>query len=168
MKRKKSVRHSERGGSVVVLISFVLALCLDIMPLPPWMSSLWPLWTVLILIFWVAYLPHVLSPWVAWFIGLFEDVLQGGFLGEHALGLIFVYFLAHNMSRQIKAFSLLPQMTKIFSILLMYQIFILIVQGVPLKESLLFLLPVLISLLLWPWILFLMRGIAIRFYIHRM
>jgi rod shape-determining protein MreD len=168
---KGFTRSNEYVGFVVMLLSFLCALSLNILPLPLWMKALWPLWTVLILIFWTAYFSDVLNPWLVWMVGLFEDVLQGSFLGEHALALLLAYFLARGMSRQIKTFSLASQMGKIAIILLGYQGTLFVLQGFYLhtfNDVLLWLLPLITTLLLWPWILYFLHSIAVRFYIHRM
>jgi rod shape-determining protein MreD len=73
-------------GFLAVLMSFLFALCLSILPIPLWMNHLWPFWPVLMLIFWAAYLPKVVSPWLVWFIGLLDDVMQGSLLGRTCSG----------------------------------------------------------------------------------
>lgn len=170
-KSRNFVRAKNYGGFFLMLMSFLFALCLSILPLPLWVNTLWPLWTVLVLIFWTAYLTDVLNPWFVCLIGLCEDVLQGSFLGEHALALLVAYFLARGMSKQIKAFPLWAQMSKISIILLGYQCILLLFQGFhfyTFNDICLWVLPFITSLLLWPWILMLLHSIAIRFYIHRM
>jgi rod shape-determining protein MreD len=170
-KPRSFTRSNEYGGFIVMLASFFCALSLNILPLPLWMKALWPLWTVLFIVFWAAYFSDVLNPWLVCLIGLFEDVLQGSFLGEHALALLLAYFFARGMSRQIKTFSLASQMGKIAIILLVYQGVMFAFQGFYIhtfNDIFLWLVPLVTTLLLWPWILFLLHGIAVKFYIHRM
>lgn len=168
IKNRHFIRSKDYWGFFVILLSFLAAICLSILPLPLWMNNLWPLWIVLVLIFWAAYLPHVLSPWVVWFVGLLNDVIQGSWLGEHALAFTVVYFISYWMSRQIKVFPLWAQIAKIAMILFVYQALIAICQQNSLKDIFFFIFPLLTSLILWPWMLFLMRGIAMKFYIHHM
>lgn len=168
IKKRNFISSSDYWGFLVMLLSFFVAIVLSTLSLPLWMQSVWPLWVVLVLIFWSVYLPHVVSPWVIWFLGLLSDVIHGSLLGEHALSYILIYFFAYSMNRQIKSFPLWEQMLRIVMIILLYQGCIMMIQGVSLNHIWLFMLPVLTSLILWPWILFLMRSIVIRFYIHQM
>lgn len=165
------MRSKSSKGFLVMLISFILAISLNILPLPLWMKTLWPLWTVLILVFWTAYLPEILNPWLVFLVGLLEDILQGSLLGEHALALLVAYLLARTMSRQIKSFPLLSQMSKIAIILICYQIIMLAYQGwhvSTIQDIFIWTFPLLTSLALWPWILFFLHALAVRFYIHRL
>jgi rod shape-determining protein MreD len=168
---KRFARSSRSLGFLVLLISFLCTLSLNIIPLPLWMKTLWPLWTVLILIFWTAYLPEVLNPWLVFIIGLLEDVLQGSFLGEHALALLIAYLITRSMSRQIKSYPLFSQIAKIGIILLAYQFILVAFQGFPIltiHDISFWIFPFLTSLIVWPWILFLLHSIAVKFYIHRL
>lgn len=162
------IRRKNYTGFFVMLALFILSISLSILPIPLWMVNLWPLWSILILIFLVAYLPDVIPLWLIWLMGLLYDVMQGSLLGEHALGFIGVYFLTSRTSQQIKSFPLLTQMIKIAFILINYQLVILFCQGFAIRDLFLSFLPIITSLILWPWILFLMRKIALPFYIHQM
>ncbi len=167
--KSNATKHSM--GFFVLLISFLFTLGLSILPLPIWMKTLWPLWTVLILVFWTAYLPEVLNPWLVFVVGLLEDVLQGSLLGEHAFALLIAYLLARGMGRQIKSYPLLSQISKIAIILVGYQLILFAFQGFhiyAIYDLFLWIFPLLTSLILWPWILFLLHGIAVKFYIHHL
>lgn len=171
MNSSSSSKHYSTWGFLVLLISFLCTLGLSILPLPIWMKTLWPLWIVLILIFWTAYLPDVLNPWLVFLVGILEDVLQGSFLGEHALALLVAYLITRRMSRQIKSYPLLSQLAKIAVILIIYQVILIAFQGfhiLSMNDLLFWILPLLTSLILWPWVLFLLHGIAVKFYIHRL
>ena len=159
------------GGFLVMLISFYCALSLNIFPLPLWTKLVWPLWIVLVLVFWAVYLSEVLNPWLVCLIGLFDDVLLGSLLGEHALALLMVYCFARGMRRQIKTFPLWSQISNIAIILLVYQGTIFMLQGFYIhsfNDIFLWILPIVTSLVLWPWVFYLLHSIARRFYVHQM
>lgn len=168
IRKRNFIRRNDYWGLMVIVASLLVAIVLSILPLPSWMISFWPLWVALVIIFWSAYLPNLVSLWLVWFVGLFQDVLQGSLLGEHALACIVVSFMASAMSHQIKLFSLWQQMIKIGIILIIYQLIVIVFEGWSINHCVLFVCPLLTSLVIWPWILVLMRGIAVRFYIHRL
>jgi|GEM_PF-86994 len=170
MKRQFFFNSNDYWGFLVILISFLAAIWLSVVPLPDWMMLLWPVWPVLLLIFWAVYLPNVVGLGLAWGIGLLMDVIQYTKLGEHALAFCTVYFLSYIMRRQIKAFPMWAQAARVGLIIVVYQLFIAAIQGVLFHWSQfwLFLLPVAASLVIWPWAALLMRNIAVRFYVHRM
>lgn len=163
----RSVNKSNSfGGGFMIWITFFIAIWLDFLPLPLWMEPLWPLWIILVLIFWAVYLPIKVSPWMVWCLGIFYDLLQDTWLGVHAIAFILIYFLALKMSRPIKSFPLWEQMARIFILLCVYQFSVFFLQSMTWGEIGGLLLPLLTSLILWPWVFFLLRGIAVKFYIH--
>lgn len=153
-------------GACTIWLTFFIAIFLDFLPLPSWMEPLWPLWIILVLIFWTVYLPIKVSPWMIWCLGVFYDLLQNTWLGVHAVAFILIYFLAIKMSRPIKSFPVWEQMARLFILLSIYQISIFFLQSMVWGEIGVLILPLLTSLILWPWVFFLLRGIAVKFYIH--
>lgn len=160
------IKQNSFWGACMIWITFIVAIWLDFLPLPLWMESLWPLWIILVLIFWAVYLPIKVSPWMVWCLGIFYDLLQNTWLGVHAIAFILIYFLALKMSRPIKSCPLWEQMARLFILFIIYQISIFFLQPMMWREMGGLILPLLTSLLLWPWVFFLLRGIAVKFYIH--
>ena len=79
------LRHK---GGWVILLSFMLALLLDIIPLPLWVDRFRPDWPALILIYWSMALPHRVGIGSAWVLGLLVDAAKGTLIGQHALALL--------------------------------------------------------------------------------
>ena len=98
-----------RGGGIIVL-SFILALSLTIIPLPNIIEGLRPEFVSLTLIYWCMALPSRVGLGSAWTAGLFLDVLRDTLLGQHALALTLVAFFIlqlHQKSSQIYAGNLI-------------------------------------------------------------
>lgn len=146
-------------GIFVILASFVIAFMLTILPLPSWAAWLRPEWVVLTLLYWVIALPHRIGLGIAWLLGLFLDALQHTLLGEHALAMVVITFIALKIHRQFRFFPLWQQAFSIMLLLAIYQFLRFWIQGIigQLGEGWLYWLPVVTSGLLWPLVPYLLR-----------
>lgn len=155
-------------GIFLIATSFLLALLLSILPLPTWLEFIWPAWLPLILIYWVIALPHRISLGIAWLLGLLLDSLYGTLLGEHAMALAIITYIADHFHRQIRMFPILQQAVSIFFLILAYQTLLVWMQGMLglFENFYLFWLSALTSMLLWPWLYVLLRGLRQRFYVY--
>jgi len=138
----------------LICASVVLAFILRLLPLPHWAIWLRPQWVAMVCIFWAISPPHRLGVGVAWCLGLLLDVMSGTVLGEHALSLTLLCYLAQHLHVRLPAAPWLQQGSVIFGLVLLHQILLYLIQGqlgvdVPLG---LFWLPALTSMLLWPWL----------------
>ena len=145
----------------VIWLSFLLAMMLSTLPMPE--SLIWgrPEWVTLTLIYWVVALPHRVGPWTGWVLGLLLDILLGSLLGIHALSLAIVAYLAQRLHQRIRMFPLWQQAFLILILVGIQQMLLYWAQiftGTS-SDSLLFLLPSVVSSFLWPWIFVLLRGI---------
>ena len=84
-------RH--RGGWIIV-VSFVVSLMLTALPMPEWARIWRPAWVCLVLIYWCMALPARVGILVAACAGILLDVISGTLLGQHALALSVVAFIA--------------------------------------------------------------------------
>lgn len=105
---------------LLLILSFVFAVMLNIVPLTPTLALIYPLWLPLILIYWVMVLPEHIHLTLAWSLGLIIDVLHGSYLGEHSLALCVITFLAYRFHLQFRMFPLMQQMLFVFMLLLIY------------------------------------------------
>jgi rod shape-determining protein MreD len=157
--------HLSLRGLLVISFSFILALILSILPFPASFNFFWPQWMVLVLVYWVIALPHRINMGVAWLLGLLMDGLFGSLVGEHALALSVIAYLADRFHRQLRMFPLLQQSVMICLLVLIYQLLLLWIQGIRglLADAYWFWLPALTSMLLWPWAFMLLRSYRRRF-----
>ncbi len=152
----------------VIVLSFLLALMLGALPLPDLFEWGRPEWLAMVVIYWVIALPHRVGILTAWVLGLLQDVLHGSILGEHALALALVAALALALHQRIRMFPLWQQGVLVVVLVGLYQLILHWLQSAfgASSNSLLFLLPALISGLLWPWVFVVLRGVRRTFSVN--
>ena len=152
-------------NGVVILILFVIALVLTVMPLPDWVRDFRPQWVTLMLIYWCMALPQRVGVGTAWTLGVFEDVLTGTLMGQHALGLSVTAFLALRLHQRIRIFPLWQQSLSVFVLLLvdhLLSLWVIGATGQP-TPSLWYWMPTLVGMFLWPWFYIVLRDVRRRF-----
>ncbi|MGH8142153.1 MAG: rod shape-determining protein MreD, partial [Steroidobacteraceae bacterium] len=85
---------SERHPRTTVVLTSLVALVLTLVPLPHWAAILRPAFLVLVVLYWSTMLPRAGGMTLGFGSGLALDAFQGSVLGEHALALSFVTYLA--------------------------------------------------------------------------
>ena len=142
-----------------IFVTFLIALALDILPLPGWVIWLRPAWTLLILIYWLMALPTVVSVGWAFILGLLLDLLNGTLLGEHAFAMVIVAYIILKLYQLIRVYPMLQQTLMVFAVLLLYQMILFAIQGLvaSLPQSWLYWMSVVVGTMLWPWIYVLLR-----------
>ena len=89
-----------RKRNLVIWISLLVALVLQIVPLPTQVDVYRPDWVLVVLAYWSMALPHRVNVGVAFLTGVAVDILVGTTLGIHSLSLsISIYILAANYQR---------------------------------------------------------------------
>lgn len=152
----------------VVLLTFFLALALSVYPLPFWARWLRPDWAVLVICFWVLFLPNRVGVGWAWLLGLMMDLLHGSYPGQHAFALAVVAYFIHVSHQRMRMFGYRKQAVFVFSMVVVH---ILLVQwlqnllGVA-DISLLLLMQALMSALLWPLTHVLLTYLCYRFLVN--
>lgn len=140
-----------RAG-LFLLLTLVAALTLTILPMPSWASDFRPQWVTLILIYWCLVRPTRFGVFSGFALGIAQDLVSGALLGEHALSLSVVAYLAGGLHRRIRAFPLSQQAVAVWLLLLierLLSLWILGATGQP-TPTLTYWLPTLVGLLLWP------------------
>jgi len=118
------------SGRLPVIVSIVVALMLTIVPLPGWAESLRPDWVALLLIYWAIMLPRSWGVGSAWIIGIVLDVAQGTILGQHAVALCFIVFIAVRFHLLMRVFPVLQLAATVFVLLALYQFLLFWINGV--------------------------------------
>ena len=148
----------------VIWVSFALALLLSVVPLPAFMETGRPLWLALFLSVWTLELPHRVGMTTAWVLGLAADVLYGTLLGQNALILTFITFLVLSLHQRLRMFPMWQQslvLLVVFGLAQLVQLWLNALTGNR-PPTLLFILPALVSALLWPWVYTALRIIRQR------
>ncbi len=94
-----------RNGTHWVVLSFLVALVLTVLPLPMVLNQARPAFVMLTLIYWVLALPHRYGIFAAFTIGLVLDVITGKMLGLHALTLSLTAFVCIKLYSRIRMFT---------------------------------------------------------------
>ncbi len=156
------VRH--QGGSVI-LISFIAALVLMILPLPEWMRLFRPEWPSLVLIYWCLALPDRVGVGVGWLAGIAMDTLTGTLLGQHALGMSLIAYLSLKLHLRTRVFPLWQQALTVLVLLSIKQVLALWTMGIVGRtpDTLLYWAPPLMGMLLWPAVFVFLRNLRRHF-----
>ena len=118
----------------------------------------------LFLTYWVLAVPHRVGMTTAWVIGLLADVLNGTLLGQNALILTLITFLVLTLHQRLRMFPMWQQSTVllvVFGLAQLVQLWLNALTGSR-PPTLTFVLPALVSALLWPWVCTLLRGLHQR------
>ena len=147
-----------------VYLCFLVALVLEIMPLPDWVVDFRPKWLALVLFYWTLALPGQINIGHAWLLGLIMDVLSGSLLGQHALGFSVLTFAAFHLHQQIRNFPLWEQSLVMSLIVAAYMALMLWIDGIRGRspESWMYWAPLLSNFLLWPWLYLILQGVQQR------
>ena len=81
-----------RGPGGLFMLSLLMALCLQFLPLSPAFSVARPLWLAMVLGYWALYGPNVSVIAAAVLLGLASDTLYDTPLGQHVLGLTLIVY----------------------------------------------------------------------------
>lgn len=155
----------EGRGTWAVLLTFLLALLLTVMPMPEWARPFRPAWYQLVLIFWVMSLPHRIGIAWAFVLGIFADILTGATLGLHALGMSLLAYLVGQTHLRLRLFPLWQQSLMVLLMLLLERTVSLWGLGLsqePMPDARYWISPF-VSGLLWSWIFILLRDVRRRF-----
>lgn len=155
-------RH--RGGWVI-LLSFVLAFMLTLLPIPEYARPFRPEWSALVLIYWCLALPERVGVGTAFVVGVLLDVMTGTLLGQHALGFSIIAYLTLVMHQRIRVAPVRQQALTVLVLLLLNQLLLLWIMGVtgyP-PQSWTYWTASLTGTLLWPWTFIIMREVRRRY-----
>jgi len=148
------------NGIWVIVLSFLLAFLLAIVPFPDWAMHYRPQWVALVLIYWMIALPYRVGMGTAWVVGAFVDILEGSMLGLNALAYTLIAYLTLNIHHRLRMFSYLQQSALVLvmvglSLILVHWIKVGTEQSHPV--GMLYLLSAVSSAFIWPWLFVVLR-----------
>jgi rod shape-determining protein MreD len=112
-----------------LLLSAFVALVLTVLPLPPWLEVLRPAFLVLAVLYWSINVPRTGGIALGFFAGLALDVFQGPVLGEHALALSLVTYIAVREHQRIRSKPAIQQALFVFVALVVYEVVLFMIDG---------------------------------------
>ena len=139
-------------GLGVAIFSLLLAGVLAVVPLPEWANAVRPAWVPLVLIYWVIAMPHRIGVVTGWVVGLFLDALTGAVLGQNALALSLVAYIAYVLHMRIRVFPIWQQCLSILVLVGTYELVsILVMRAVQITPwTFWYWASVAVSALVWP------------------
>lgn len=159
---------SSSEGRLIIIITIAIAMLLMILPIPEWARPYRPQWVTLVLVYWSIALPHRVGVGSGFAAGVILDVLTGTVLGQHALGLSIVTFIAIQLHQRIRVFPFWQQSLGILVLLLVEHLLSLWIIGAThgLAPGLSYWAVPLIGALLWPWIFVTLRKVRRHFKVN--
>lgn len=152
----------------VIVSSFVVAYLLTSLPMAGWAAPWRPPWVALVLLYWCFAAPERVGVLVGWGCGLVLDALVGALLGQHALALGVVAWLARRSYRRVRLIPLWQQGLSVFGLMVVHQIIVSWVtglQGLAVEALTLVSVPV-AAAVVWPWIFLLLRLVRQRYQVE--
>jgi rod shape-determining protein MreD len=143
----------------------VVAFLLSVIPLPFELREWRPEFVALLVVYWAIYSPQHFGVFSAWLCGVFLDIVCLHPLGQSALGLVVVAYIAHLSYQRIRSYALWPQSVWALVFVGIYQLFSNWASSLMGKdtETMDFLGATLLTALLWPLVVVLLRKVRIRF-----
>lgn len=145
---------SARAGHRVwpVLLSMLVALSLEVTPMPGDLAPWRPPWLALAAIYWALAYPRRYGLALAWLAGLVLDVLKGGVLGQHALAMTVPTWLALRFHLRLRVFPIWQQTVAVAALVAVHQFLVFWVDGVTIGAELSWqrTAPTVATLIAWP------------------
>jgi len=135
-----------------ILLTLVLALAVNSIPLPGALQALRPDFLALVILYWCIQEPRYVGVGWAWVLGLMMDVSDATLFGQHALAYAVLAYAAEYFRRRVLRFPLWQQAVQV-GLLLVFTaglaLLVRVVGGAPLPRWT-YLAPPLVGALLWP------------------
>jgi len=150
-----------RHGGLIIAASLLVALILDVVPLPAWTEPFRPHWVTMVVIYWCIALPERVGVGIAWITGLVLDFTVDSLIGQHALALSVVAFLALVFHLRVRMYPLWQQSLVVMALVAAGIAINVWVRGIIGEYYLDWRnwTPALSSMLLWPWLFVILRDL---------
>ena len=120
------MNNEPRGA---MFVTALIALILTVLPLPSYLALVRPMFLVLTVLYWSIASPRAGGITLGFFSGLMLDVFQGPVLGEHALALSIITFVAVREHQKIRSKPAFQQSLIVFAVLLAYESLLFFIDG---------------------------------------
>jgi rod shape-determining protein MreD len=135
-----------------IVLTLVLALFANLLPLSGMALALRPDFLALVLLYWCIQEPRFVGVGVAWCVGLVMDVGDGTVFGQHALAYAFLAYAAEYFRRRVLRFPPWQQAAQVAVLLLLCAALVLLIRfvGGANMPRWSYAVPPLVGALLWP------------------
>ncbi|MGH1487447.1 MAG: rod shape-determining protein MreD [Cellvibrionaceae bacterium] len=148
----------------LITVTLVIAAILMVIPISFQWRWCRPEFLVLLVIYWSMFTPQHFGLVGAWFVGLFQDLLELTPLGFNALGMLLISYIAYLVYQRIRNYVLWHQAAWVFVLVGVFQLFSNWLGGFFGKtvDSPIFLIAAVLSACIWPFLVILMGRLTIR------
>ncbi len=152
-------------NGIIILLTLLIALMASIMPLPLSVDAFRPDWVLIVLIYWCMALPGRINIITAWVMGFLLDVLLGSVLGVHATAMAISVYIVAESFQKIRNFSIWQQALITGVLAALYHLVVFWLQRFLIDVTFLtsYLYPVITTIVLWPWVFYLLRRVRRHF-----
>jgi rod shape-determining protein MreD len=112
------MNFARREPRWAVFFSVLIALVVQVIPLPDWLSLVRPSMIGLVVIYWAIYSPHAGGIFAPWLAGLALDVFKGDVLAQNALAMALIAYITMTLHQRLRNQTLVQQ--SIFVALMLY------------------------------------------------
>jgi rod shape-determining protein MreD len=112
-----------------LLLGALVALVLTVLPLPATADMMRPAFLVLAVLYWSINSPRTGGVAFGFFAGLILDVFQGPVLGEHALALALISYIAVREHQRLRSKPLIQQALIVCAFLMVYELVLFMIDG---------------------------------------
>jgi len=151
----------------VITATFGLALFLTVFPVAATLRWFRPEFITLLVIYWVLVMPQQFSLLHLWLLGCAVDLLVGSVLGQHSLALMVVTYICMLSYQRVRSYALWQQSAFVFLIIGLQQLvgnWVHSLSGST-PPSLVFLMPALVSALVWPFLSLYLDRLRLRLHV---
>lgn len=152
---------SSSRGSIALYLTFITALVLQVFPLPLWAQQARPDIPLLVLIYWSMALPNRIGIFAAVVTGIIVDALTSSLLGQHAITYALSIYIVLIMHKRLRLLPMWQQAVTILALLYIERLIAALILGITdgLLPDMLFWLPPVTGMFLWPWIFIILREV---------
>jgi len=112
-----------------VFFTVLVALILQVMPLPDWLSVVRPAFIGIAVIYWSIFAPHaggIFAPWIA---GVALDVFKGDVLGQNALAMALIAYITMSLHQRLRNQTLVQQSIFVWLMLTLAELIVWGIEG---------------------------------------
>jgi rod shape-determining protein MreD len=113
----------------VSILSLLTTLALASVPLPDAVAPLRPDWVAVVLLYWSLMAPRHFSLMTAFWMGIALDTLTGALLGQNALALLVIVYMAEKFHLRLRVFPLSQLAITVLLLLGLYEFILFWIDG---------------------------------------
>jgi len=114
---------------ITITVTTLIAIVVTILPLPGWLALVRPSFAVLTVLYWSVAAPRAGGLTLGFVTGLALDVFRGSVLGQHALALTAITYIAVREHQKIRSKPAFQQSLIVLGALIVYEFIVFAIDG---------------------------------------